>query len=74
MNSKQINEIQGLFTKHRQNEKTESDHIKYLQLRVSLHLTLNGLRRADYKCTNLHFESKPKRTWSSPELHLNQAS
>lgn len=46
MNSKQINEIQGLFTKHKQNKKTETDHINYLQLGVSLHLTLNDLKIA----------------------------
>lgn len=62
MNSKQINEIQGLFTEHKQNKKTETDHINYLQLGVSLHLALNDLKRAHYKCTNLCFELKPEGT------------
>lgn len=62
MNSKQINELQGLFTKDKQNEKAETDHINYLQLGVSLHLALNDLKRAHNKCTNLCFKSKPEGT------------
>lgn len=73
MNSKQINEIQGLFTKHKQNAKSEIDHINYLLLGVSLHLAQNDLKRVYYKCTNPYFESKPEGILTSPEL-LNQVS
>lgn len=55
------------------NEKTETDHINYLQLGVSLHLTLNDFKRAYYKCTNLCCP-KPDGSSISPKLHLKQVS
>lgn len=55
------------------NGKTETDHINYLQLGISLHLALNDFKRACYKCTNL-FCPKPEGSSTSPELHLRQVS
>lgn len=52
------------------NKKTETDHINYLQLGVSLHLALNDLKRAYYKCTNFSCPSL-KEAQQVPKYILN---